>query len=89
MTEYQKIADGLLSMTHPEIHLFKTQAAQVEADSGDGREPMRRPGPAVAAVRAVKFAFAALVAGSRAIPLGDNGCITRQLGEYGSHLKGC
>jgi hypothetical protein len=56
MTEFQKIANGLLS---------------------------------TAAVRALKFAFAALVAGSRAIPLGDNGGITRALGEYGSHLKGC
>ena len=89
MTEYQKIADGLLSMTHPEIHLLKAQAAQGEAEQGDARGPMRRPGPAVAALRAVKFAFAALVAGSRAIPLGDNGGITRKLGEYGSHLKGC
>jgi hypothetical protein len=39
------------------------------------------------ALRALKFAFAALIAGSRAIPLGDNGCITRELGAYGARLK--
>jgi hypothetical protein len=40
-----------------------------------------------AAVRAVKFAFAALVAGSRAVPLGDNGHLTRELGAYGERLS--
>jgi hypothetical protein len=37
----------------------------------------------------LKFAIAALLAGARAIPLGDNGRITRELGKYGAHLKGC
>jgi hypothetical protein len=40
-------------------------------------------------VRAIKFSLAALLAGARSIPLGDNGRITRELGEYGVHLKGC
>jgi len=47
------------------------------------------PTPAATALRAVKFALAALLAGARSIPLGDNGRITRELGEYGAHLKGC
>ncbi len=95
MTEFQKIANGLLSMTHPEIHQWNgrrcapTEAPGGEAPAGEGPGGVRHPGPALAAVRALKFAFAALVAGSRTIPLGDNGCITRELGEYGSHLKGC
>ncbi len=88
MTEFQKIANGLLSMTHPEIHLLKGRSAPTETPAGEGPEAVRHPG-ALAAVRALKFAFAALVAGSRTIPLGDNSCITRELGEYGSHLRGC
>jgi hypothetical protein len=40
-------------------------------------------------LRGVKFGFAALLAGARSIPLGDNGRLTRELGEYGAHLKGC
>jgi hypothetical protein len=40
-------------------------------------------------LRRFKFAIAALLAGARAIPLGDNGRITRELGEYGAHLRGC
>jgi hypothetical protein len=47
------------------------------------------PPPAAKALRALKFAFAALLTGARAIPLGDNGRITRELGEYGAHLRGC
>jgi hypothetical protein len=40
-----------------------------------------------ALLRAAKFAFAALLAGSRAIPLGDNSCVTRELGAYGARLR--
>ena len=89
MTEFQKIANGLLSMTHPEIHLLKERSAPAEASAGEGPQAVRHPGAALAAVRALKFAFAALLAGSRTIPLGDNSCVTRELGDYGSHLKGC
>jgi hypothetical protein len=48
------------------------------------KEPDSRPG---ALLRAAKFAFAALLAGSRAIPLGDNGCVTKELGAYGARLR--
>lgn len=52
--------------------------------------PGPKPTPAAAAaLRGVKFALAALLAGSRSIPLGDNGRVTRELGEYGAHLRGC
>jgi hypothetical protein len=50
---------------------------------------MSHPTPASTALRGVKFAIAALLAGARSIPLGDNGRLTRELGEYGAHLKGC
>ena len=52
-------------------------------------KPGPKPTPAAAALRGVKFALAALLAGSRSIPLGDNGRVTRELGEYGAHLRGC
>jgi hypothetical protein len=100
MTEYQSIAIGLLGLTHPEIYLSSVRnsndkSAQT-ASSTLEQEPRqaRQPGPsgthssaAVRAVRSVKFAFAALVAGSRAVPLGDNGQLIRELGAYGERLS--
>jgi hypothetical protein len=84
MNELQKIAIGLLGLTHPEVHRLRTRSS--EEDASEVRQPpsQRRAG---ALARAVKFAFAALVAGSRAVPLGDNGRITRELGAYGRHLR--
>ena len=78
MSEFQKIAIGLLGMTHPEVHQLRLQL------SPEDKDPKSRPS---ALLRAAKFAFAALVAGSRAIPLGDNGCVTRELGAYGARLR--
>jgi hypothetical protein len=85
MTEYQKIALGLLGLTHPETQLRRENlTAEQHASSARHADPGSRPG---ALLRAAKFAFAALVAGSRAIPLGDNGCVTRELGAYGARLR--
>jgi hypothetical protein len=95
-TEYQNIAIGLLGLTHPEIYLsgrIQADKPAQQASSTFEQEPRRAPqrGPsgthAGAVVRAVKFAFAALVAGSRAVPLGDNGQLTRELGAYGERLS--
>ena len=52
-------------------------------------KPGPKQTPAAAALRGVKFALAALLAGSRSIPLGDNGRVTRELGDYGKQLNGC
>lgn len=88
MSEFQKIVVGLLGMTHPEIYRSrKSSVAEAATDVPEG--PSLKPTPAAVALRGIKFAFAALVVGSRAIPLGDNGRLTRELGEYGAHLKGC
>jgi hypothetical protein len=96
MTEYQSIAIGLLGLTHPEIYLSGRIQADKPAQAASStfeQEPKQaqQPDPsdtdAGAAVRAVKFAFAALVAGSRAIPLGDNGRLTRELVAYGERLS--
>lgn len=86
MTEFQKIAIGLLSLSHPEIYRERNSLAGETAKPAPRRP---KPTPIGKAVSALKFAFAALVAGSRAIPLGDNGRLTRELGEYGAHLKSC
>jgi hypothetical protein len=94
MTEYQSIAIGLLGMTHPEIYLSLRNAKDKPAEPGasseqaprQAQQPDHRSTHSSAAVRAVKFAFAALVAGSRAVPLGDNGQLTRELGAYGERL---
>jgi hypothetical protein len=86
MTEYQKIALGLLGMTHPEIYRSVRVSKLDEEPSALDRQP-HDPRSKGAVVSALKFAFAALVAGSRAVPLGDNGEITRELGAYGAHLR--
>jgi len=84
MSEFQKIAIGLLGMTHPEIYRLRARSSGRQTAAVRQRPSQRRPG---ALVRAAKFAFAALLAGSRAVPLGDNGRITRELAAYGAHLR--
>ncbi len=84
MSEFQKIAIGLLGMTHPEVYRLRTRSSGEQTSAAKQPPSQARAG---ALARAVKFAFAALVAGSRAVPLGDNGRITRELGAYGAHLR--
>lgn len=84
MSEFQKIAVGLLGMSHPETQQLRLKLSISTHDELRQTESPSRPG---ALLRAVKFAFAALIAGSRAIPLGDNGCVTRELGAYGARLR--
>ncbi len=79
MTEFQKIATGLLSLTHPEIFTSVRNASD--------REPTPASPRAGAMLRALKFAFAALAAGSRIVPMGDNSALTRELGAYGVGLQ--
>jgi hypothetical protein len=91
MTQFQQIAKGLLGLSHPEIFLSadrkESTATRDERrqDADERRQDGDEPG-ANGVVRAFKFAFAALVAGSRTVPLGDNRQVTRQLGEYGARL---
>jgi hypothetical protein len=88
MSEFQKVAIGLLGMSHPEIYKARGASA-VESAKTASQRPRLSPTPGAGVLRGLKFAFAALLTGSRAIPLGDNGRLTRELGEYGAHLKGC
>jgi hypothetical protein len=93
MNELQKIAVGLLSLSHPEIYLSGTASGAPAPTTVEAPvlrpTPGSTPTPAARALRGLKFALAALLAGARSIPLGDNGRLTRELGEYGTHLKGC
>ena len=93
MSEFQKIAIGLLGMSHPEIQRFRSSDLEPETRTVEpfALKPTHTPtpGPAASALRELKFAIAALFAGSRSIPLGDNGRLTRELGKYGARLKGC
>lgn len=86
MSELQKIVLGLLGTTHPEIERAR-RASLENATPAAPRRQSHNKSTLRALGRALKFAFAALVAGSRAIPLGDNGCVTRELGIYGARLK--
>lgn len=86
MSELQKIAIGLLGMTHPEIAKLRS-ASLKKTLPVTRRRHSHNKSPLRALVRALKFAFAALLAGSRIIPLGDNGCVTRELGIYGARLR--
>jgi hypothetical protein len=93
MGEFQKIAIGLLSMSHPEIYRSRNASAEPALSACGSRTekqtPASKPTRGATALRGLKFAAAALLAGARSIPLGDNGRVTRELGEYGAHLKGC
>jgi hypothetical protein len=102
MTEYQKVATGLLGLTHPEIfrpvrykpdnpaHAVSSMPAPDSTPELDPT-PARALGPSArqagALISAVKFAFAALMAGSRAVPLGDNGQLTKDLVAYAVRLR--
>ena len=88
MDEFRKIAIGLLGVSHPEIYRLRSSSA-AETATPEPQQRTLKPTPTGKALSALKFAFAALTTGSRAIPLGDNGRLTRELGEYGAHLKGC
>jgi len=97
MTEYQKIAIGLLGLTHPEIYLSLQDKSNKPAQSVSpmrqqaSTTPARRRGlrakRASAVLRTLKFALAALLAGSRAVPMGDNSQVTKELGAYGAKLR--
>ena len=93
MSEIQKIAVGLLGLSHPEIYRLRNAPAEPATStfgpSATKPTPGSQPSSVASVVRAVKFALAALLAGARSIPLGDNGRITRELGEYGAQLRGC
>jgi hypothetical protein len=70
MTEFQKLANGLLGLTHPEIFVRRSAPRANSTPSG---------GRVARAIRASQLVWAALVAGSRTVALADNSQALRDL----------
>jgi len=93
MTNFQKIAIGILGLTHAEMFIPRPRAGEkstVENASGhDSTEPVRREGGRGARVmRALRFMLAALAIGSRTVALADNSQLRRDLGARAKALYG-
>jgi hypothetical protein len=93
MTEFQKIAIGILGFTHPEMFIprptpGRNPAAKITSDH-DSTEPVRRGGgPVARTIRAFRFMLAALAIGSRTLGLADNSQLRRDLSARARLLYG-
>ena len=93
MKEFQKIAIGLLGLTHPEMFIPRPTAGQKPtakiASDHDSTEPVRRrEGRVARTIRALRFILAALAIGSRTVALADNSQLRRDLGARAKLLYG-
>jgi hypothetical protein len=95
MTQFQKIAIGLLGLTHPEMLVsrarsnWKSDTKSEPADKPHSTQSLRPPEkPRVSAMQAVRFVLAALAVGSQAVPLADNSQLTRELGVRADLIYG-
>lgn len=93
MTEFQKIAIGLLGLTHPEMFVPRPKvdpkSTGKTASDRDSIEPVRRgSGRGARVARAFRFMFAALAVGSRTVALADNSQLRRDLGARARVLYG-
>jgi hypothetical protein len=98
MKQFQKIAIGLLGFTNPEMFIPDRSAgtpSAKKAPTEQGPQPRAsaplktREGRAARVLRALNFAFAALVIGSRSVPLADNSQLLRDLAGRAARLYGC
>ena len=78
MSEFQKIVIGLLGTTHPEIAWIKQRAEKAQ--------PQPTAARATVVLGVLKFVFAALVVGSRTIPMGDNTHLVAELCAHAARL---
>jgi hypothetical protein len=85
MSEFQKLAIGLLGLTHPEMVIARAKAAQKSAATIEVADD---DGPFVRAMRAARFLLAALAIGSRTVPLADNSQLNRDLGARAAAIYG-
>ena len=95
MSEFQKLAIGLLGLTHPEMVIARAKAAQKSAttiETADDHGAARSAGPRhpqfLRAMRAARFLLAALAIGSRTVPLADNSQLNRDLGARAAAIYG-
>jgi hypothetical protein len=93
MTEFQKIAIGILGFTHPEMFIPRPRpghkpAGRIASDHDSSRPLRRRERRGVSAMRAFRFMLAALAIGSRTVALADNSELRRDLGARARLLYG-
>jgi hypothetical protein len=100
MTEFQRIAIGLLGLTHPEVFIsISKRNAMSTAASGSAGAYSKRAAVPLSRLRALKrragrmirdfrFLLYALGLGSRTAPLGDNGALIRDLAARAASLYG-
>ena len=93
MTEFQKIAIGILGLTHPEIFIPRPTAGHKPAAriirEHDSTKPVRRgEGRLQRAMRSARFMLAALAIGSRTLGLADNSDLRRELSARARLLYG-
>jgi hypothetical protein len=93
MTEFQKIAIGILGLTHPEMFIPRPSAGQKPtakvAFDHDSTELTRRgKGQVARMIRAFRFMLAALAIGSRTVALADNSQLRRDLSARARLLYG-
>lgn len=86
MSEFQKIALGLLHLTNPESFAATIRSSAERQTAAEGSAVSSRP--IAGLVRVLKFTLAALAAGSRTVPLGDNRQLVRDLAVRASCLYG-
>jgi hypothetical protein len=93
MTHFQKIAIGILGLTHPELFIPRPRPGQkpgAKFTSGqDSAELVRGGGgPVARTIRAFRFMLAALAIGSRTVGLADNSELRRDLSARARLLYG-
>jgi|HubBroStandDraft_1064217.scaffolds.fasta_scaffold360564_2 hypothetical protein len=93
MTQFQKIAIGLLGLTHPEMFIPRPKAPQKSTakieDEDDSTKPIRpQDGQVARMIRALQFMLAALAIGSRTVALADNSQLRSDLGARARLLYG-
>jgi hypothetical protein len=86
MKQFQKIAIGLLGLTHPELFVPRwncpaTATTHIEPPHGGGSpdQSSQRQGRGARALRTFKFLVSALAIGSRTVPLADNSELRNEL----------
>lgn len=96
MTEFQKIAIGILGLTHPEMFLPRPNTDQnltgkiaAANDAAKATVPVQ-PGRSRVArmIRAMRLLLAALAIGSRTVAMADNSELRRDLSARASLLYG-
>ena len=93
MTEFQKIAIGIVGLTHPEMYIPALRRSQKpsanSASEHDLTKPVRRRGGRGARIiRSLRFILACLAIGSRTVALADNSQLRRDLSARAKLLYG-